>query len=544
MALGLGLATGRPAVVLTTSGTAAVELHPAVVEAHQAKVPLLVVHRRPAARAARRRRAADDRPARTCTARRCAAFVDPGVPDAADGRRRGGRSPPRPCWPPSGRPPGPVHLNLPFREPLVGRGRAAPAGPRPSGGPWHGARSSPAPTCRHARGAGALAVGGPARRDRRRRRHRRPRRASTRLAAPLGWPVLADPRSGCRLPRGPTVSHFDAMLRVAGARRRSCSPEVVLRLGSLPASKVLGQWLAGLDAWQVGVERDGTALRPRPRPRRARRDRRPSPAVASWPTARLARPPTADAEPGCADDARAGWAGRWAHADAEAAAAIATVLAHTPEPTEPAVARDVAARAARRRAPGRVVVDAGPRRRVVRRAPRRRARCSPTAGPTASTAWCRPRSASRLGSPARPHPTARCSSATSPSCTTPTASSALRGAAIDLTIVVVDNDGGGIFSFLPQAEALDARPRSSSCSARPTASTSPALVAAHGLSVPGSSSASRRGPARVGRGRPPVASTSCSCAPTGTRNVAVHDELHAAVAAALSLSRRSAIRGG
>src|SRR5205085_5011947 len=42
-ALGMGMATGRPAIVLTTSGTAAVELHPAVVEAHQAGVPLLVV---------------------------------------------------------------------------------------------------------------------------------------------------------------------------------------------------------------------------------------------------------------------------------------------------------------------------------------------------------------------------------------------------------------------------------------------------------------------------------------------------------------------
>ena len=43
MALGLGLAKGRPAVVVTTSGTAAVELHPAVVEADLAGVPLLVV---------------------------------------------------------------------------------------------------------------------------------------------------------------------------------------------------------------------------------------------------------------------------------------------------------------------------------------------------------------------------------------------------------------------------------------------------------------------------------------------------------------------
>ena len=42
-ALGLGLATGRPALVLCTSGTAAVEFHPAVVEAHQAAVPMLAV---------------------------------------------------------------------------------------------------------------------------------------------------------------------------------------------------------------------------------------------------------------------------------------------------------------------------------------------------------------------------------------------------------------------------------------------------------------------------------------------------------------------
>src|SRR5437899_2206410 len=42
-ALGIGMATNRPAIVVTTSGTAAVELHPAMVEAHQAGVPLLAV---------------------------------------------------------------------------------------------------------------------------------------------------------------------------------------------------------------------------------------------------------------------------------------------------------------------------------------------------------------------------------------------------------------------------------------------------------------------------------------------------------------------
>ena len=41
--LGLSIATGVPTIVLTTSGTAAVEMHPAVVEAHHAGVPLLAV---------------------------------------------------------------------------------------------------------------------------------------------------------------------------------------------------------------------------------------------------------------------------------------------------------------------------------------------------------------------------------------------------------------------------------------------------------------------------------------------------------------------
>ena len=42
-ALGLGKASGRPAVVITTSGTAAANLYPSVIEASQGEVPLLVV---------------------------------------------------------------------------------------------------------------------------------------------------------------------------------------------------------------------------------------------------------------------------------------------------------------------------------------------------------------------------------------------------------------------------------------------------------------------------------------------------------------------
>ena len=53
LALGLARETGAPAVVITTSGTATANLHPAVLEAHEAGIPLIVLTGRPAGGAAR-----------------------------------------------------------------------------------------------------------------------------------------------------------------------------------------------------------------------------------------------------------------------------------------------------------------------------------------------------------------------------------------------------------------------------------------------------------------------------------------------------------
>src|SRR3954462_10215837 len=119
-ALGVGLATGRPALVLTTSGTAAVELHPAVVEAHHARVPLLAV--------------TADRPpdlhhvGAPQTVEQAQLYAgavrwayDPGVPAAAAAgtwRSLAARGVLEAVGNRAG--PGPVHLNLPFREPLLG----------------------------------------------------------------------------------------------------------------------------------------------------------------------------------------------------------------------------------------------------------------------------------------------------------------------------------------------------------------------------------------------------------------------------------------
>ena len=76
------MATGRPAVVLCTSGTAAVELHPAVVEAHEAKVPMLVctADRPPELHGVGAPQTIDQQRLYGGAVRW---FVDPGVPDAA-----------------------------------------------------------------------------------------------------------------------------------------------------------------------------------------------------------------------------------------------------------------------------------------------------------------------------------------------------------------------------------------------------------------------------------------------------------------------------
>ena len=131
--LGIGMASGRPAVVLTTSGTAAVELHPAVVEAHQASVPLVAVT------ADRPPELHDVGAPQTVDQNRLFGpavrwFVDPGPPSLATSgswRSLGARAvlEAEGC---GGRGPGPVHLNLAFRESLLAQPVSLPQG-RPAG---------------------------------------------------------------------------------------------------------------------------------------------------------------------------------------------------------------------------------------------------------------------------------------------------------------------------------------------------------------------------------------------------------------------------
>lgn len=235
-ALGIALATGRPVVVSVTSGTAAAELHPAVVEAHHARVPLIVCTAdRPPELHGVGAPQTIDQVGLYGPALRWAA--DPGVADpacASSWRSLAARAVAEASGGPQG--PGPVHLNLAFREPLVGLPGPLPPG-RPAGSPWHrvaGAPGTPA-LLPWATGRGVLLAGAGA----------GPADALVDLAAHLGWPLLADPRSGCRRSDPHVVAAADAIARAAPPLLR---PELVVRLGAPWASKALPSFLAGADA--------------------------------------------------------------------------------------------------------------------------------------------------------------------------------------------------------------------------------------------------------------------------------------------------------
>jgi 2-succinyl-5-enolpyruvyl-6-hydroxy-3-cyclohexene-1-carboxylate synthase len=399
--------------------------------------------------------------------------------------------------------PGPVHLNLPFRDPLVGEAGELPAA-RPDGWPWHAPTTGPtlvAPseldalvavleTQRGVIVAGAGA-GDPL--------------ALHWLAGAAAWPVLADPRSGCRVPEPTTVGAFDAMLRHPGFAADH-TPAVVLRIGAPPASKVLNQWLAASGARQVQVGATPAWIDPEH-----------SAAI------RVIADPTElciALEKRLTGAAGTPWLARWQHAEARAQAAIDDALGRHPEPTEPGVARALLAAVpagatlvASSSMPIRDIEWYGAPRDGVRVLANRGANgidgvvstsvgaALGTGGPTALL----------IGDIALLHD-----------------GNGLLGAAqraIDLTVVVVDNDGGGIFSFLPQASALPAD-RFEQLFGTPHGVDPAALAAVHGIpTVPWEDLGDALS---VGRGVRLIHVRTDRAA-----NVAVHDEINGAVVAAL-----------
>ena len=487
VALGLGLG-GVPAVVLCTSGTAAANLHPAVVEAGLSAVPMLVLtaDRPPELRDVGAAQTIDQT---HLFGRSVCWFHDPGVADpavAVSWRSLARRAREAATA-------GPVHLNLPFREPLVGTPGALPAAAE--GAP--AARfatmgvSVPGPEVAaldHQRGV--ILAGG---------RSGVPRDVVAALADATSWPVLADPTSGMTdLPGAVTCA--DALLRHERFAADH-TPGLVVRVGRPAASKVLGQWVANSQAPVVQVGGPGV-VDP---------DHRVAVALDAEDLAALAETwKGASGTP---------WAARWRAAAQVAETAIDAALAEQTTLTEPAVARTIA-----RYLPDAaelVVASSMPVRDVEWfGGPGARAHANRGANGidgVVSTALGvalggRPVVA-LVGDVALVHDAG--------------ALTALRSRAADLRIVVVDNDGGGIFSFLPQAGALPGA-RFEQLFGTPHGTDVVALGRAHGLDAMTVASADELA-ARITATGPSLTRVATDRA----ANVAVHRALNAAVVAAL-----------
>lgn len=248
-ALGLAKATRRPVALICTSGTAAANFLPAVVEARLARVPLLVLtaDRPPELR--------DTGAPQTIDQVRLYGgfakwFGEMLLPEATPDALRYVRTVAGRAWALAlEAPAGAVHLNFPFREPLIPTPPDPPAADvaRAEGRPYVAvapAVRAPEPTAVAALAAElagierGLIVAGP-------QTDPALPEAVTRLAEALGYPVLADPLSQVRCgphDRRNIVDAYDAFLRHP-ATVEALTPDVILRCGAMPTSKPALQYL-------------------------------------------------------------------------------------------------------------------------------------------------------------------------------------------------------------------------------------------------------------------------------------------------------------
>lgn len=433
-ALGAAKATGRPALAVCTSGTAGAHFHAAVLEAHHSRVPLLV-----------------------CTADRPAELQATGAPQTVDQTKLFGDTArffahlapePHPdqmaSWRPLaarvwaetiGPPAGPVHLNLAFREPLVPQGKPVEVAGRAGGRPWvaspTGRRLAAPDTVDRLAGLfgdterGVVVAGWGA----------GPPEEIERFARTVGWPLLADPLSGARY--GPqAISAYEALLRApawAGEHR----PDVALRLGAPLTSKVATNWLDA-DVVQILVDPDAAWLDP---------NRSASERVAADPGLLLAA--VGERVGGHTDAPVSKWTAGWLEAEARARPALDRFLDSQEDLFEGRVARDLCDGLGD--GSTLMVASSMPVRDVEAfAAPRSGLRVLANRGTNgidgfASTTF-------GVASEAAGPVAGLCGDLAFLHDAAGLVFAARSG--IDATLVVVDNNGGGIFSFLPQAEAL------------------------------------------------------------------------------------------
>lgn len=265
-ALGAAQATRAPVALLCTSGTAAANYHPAVCEADESGVPLVVLtaDRPPELRGIGAGQTIDQVKLYGESVRW---FCEVGTHDADDdGLLRYRSVACRALAVARGEPrPGPVHLNLPWREPLA-----------PS--PVEGAVTATDPLALEGRDgrpltavtsidlepsaflleevaghigdaiSGVIIAG--------RQLDPELREPLAHLARASGFPILAEPTSQLRCgphDRSYVVSTYDLLLRDEHFAR-SVVPDLVLRIGEMPTSKPLRSWLAASGADQIVID--------------------------------------------------------------------------------------------------------------------------------------------------------------------------------------------------------------------------------------------------------------------------------------------------
>jgi 2-succinyl-5-enolpyruvyl-6-hydroxy-3-cyclohexene-1-carboxylate synthase len=448
-ALGAAQATGAPVAMLCTSGTAAANYHPAICEADESALPLIALSadRPPELRGIGAGQTIDQIKLYGSSVRW---FCEVGTHDADDDGLLHYRSVAcRALAAARGEPrPGPVHLNLPWREPLA---------PIPVEGAVTATDTlalegrSPRPltavtpidlepsaflldeVAGHIAGADAgVIVAG-------RQLDPELRGPLTALASASGFPILAEPTSQLRCgphDRSHVVSTYDHLLRDK-AFRDAARPDLVLRFGAMPTSKPLRAWLAESGADQIVVD-----------PR------------CGWnePTGRAAAILRADPT-----ELASGWAARlageqrraparWLEAEAATRAALASELEDLEEITEPGLHLALG----QAHADGDLVYTASSM-------PIRDQEAFLAPSETDALFLCNRGAngidgllSSGIGAA---HASGRPTTIVSGDLGLlhdVGGLAALRDVSVPVRIVVVNNDGGGIFGFLPQAEALAA----------------------------------------------------------------------------------------
>ena len=330
-ALGIATASGRPVATFCTSGTAAANHYPAVVEAFMSRVPLIVLtaDRPPELQGVGANQTINQQ---ELFGKFVKWFCDSGPPvhDAHDPHtfHRWSVLGASAIFHAVADPPGPVHLNLPFREPLLPTGAAINTGSPFARSTYTATHPSPDRMPGFARevatGHRVVVVAG---------RLRVPPAGLVALCAERGWPLLAEPISGVR---GAASADNGGPLRAgallaadAGFRERHHA-DLVIQFGATPTSRGVQELVRGADRLLI-VDPDGLVADP-DRRSTLTIDRDPALVIGALRETRTSLPPTSPQ-----------WAGDWQEADRAVRIAVDALLDGWDEPFEGRIARDLAA---------------------------------------------------------------------------------------------------------------------------------------------------------------------------------------------------------